>query len=38
MIYKGLLKEWTDEQKKAFIDKIKAEKIKESQDNKIVNK
>jgi hypothetical protein len=35
---KETLKDFTTEQKKAFIDKIKAEKIKESQDNKIVTK
>ena len=35
---KTILKDFTPEEKKAFIDKIKAEKIKESQDNKIVNK
>lgn len=35
---KETLKDFTPEQKKAFIDKIKAEKIKESQDNKIVIK
>jgi hypothetical protein len=35
---KEILKDFTPEQKKAFIDKIKAEKIKEIQDNKIVKK
>ena len=35
---KAILKDFTPEEKKAFIDKIKAEKIKDSQDNKIVKK
>lgn len=35
---KTILKDFTPEEKKAFIDKIKAEKIKDYQDNKIVKK
>ncbi len=35
---KTILKDFTPEEKKAFIDKIKAEKIKEITDNKIVQK
>jgi len=35
---KAILKDFTPEEKKAFIDKIKAEKQKENQDNKIVTK
>lgn len=35
---KTILKDFTPEEKKEFIDKIKAEKIKDSQDNKIVKK
>lgn len=38
LVMKETLKDFTPEQKKAFIDKIKAEKIKEAQDNKIVTK
>ena len=35
---KAILKDFTEEQKKAFIEKIRAEKQKEIQDTKIVNK
>jgi hypothetical protein len=35
---KVALKDFTEEQKKAFIDKIKADKKKEIQDTKIVKK
>jgi len=35
---KTILKDFTPEQKQEFIDKIKAEKLKEIQDNKIVKK
>lgn len=35
---KTILKDFTPEEKKAFIDKIKAEKQKEIQDTKIVKK
>jgi hypothetical protein len=35
---KAILKDFTPEEKKAFIEKIRAEKAKEVQDNKIVKK
>ena len=35
---KAILKDFTDEQKKEFINKIKTEKQKDTQDNKIVTK
>jgi hypothetical protein len=35
---KAILKDFTDKEKKAFIEKIRAEKKKEVQDNKIVKK
>lgn len=35
---KTILKDFTPEEKKAFIEKIKAEKIKEITDNKIIKK